>query len=115
MSFDVESLKTSVTCPNCHFPLQLSVTKSIDQEVEEQFNSVCALWDKWENNLLEEVGILEEKVDLLSKVEYRKAIEELISQQKLKEVLNPYLVPALLELTSDLKKLTLILMSFPKC
>ncbi|PGB08060.1 DUF6079 family protein [Bacillus toyonensis] len=114
LSFDVESLKTSVTCPNCHFPLQLSVTKSIDQEVEEQFNSVCALWDKWENNLLEEVGILEEKVDLLSKVEYRKAIEELISQQKLKEVLNPYLVPALLELTSDLKKVDFNINEFSK-
>jgi Family of unknown function (DUF6079) len=114
LSFDVESLKTNVTCPNCRFPLQFSDNKEIESLIKKQIDLVEVLWKKWEKSLLEELEVLKDNIELLSKKEYKEAIHELINQQELLVSFNEHLIPALLELTSDLKKVDFNIKKFTK-
>jgi len=104
LEFNVDDLDTYPACPHCHFPRLHDALpdRGVAGRIDALDKAVEELWTKWERQLFEELGKLEDKLPLLSAGE-RAVIEELRAAGHLPDEVGPDLLRALSSLAADLQ------------
>ena len=111
--FNVDDLDTYPVCPHCSFPRnhEALAGEGVADQIEGLGQAVARLWIKWERQLFDELGKLDDKLSLLS-VGERALIEELLAAGHLPDEISPELLRALSNLAADLQVVELSLDEF---
>lgn len=104
ISLDINMLDNSPVCDVCHFPERFTSNGTIEDKINNANISLNTLWNKWENHFFNELGKLQDKINLLSKEEYRAVIKNLLTEKKLPDQLDSIMINAVNELTSELQQ-----------
>jgi hypothetical protein len=111
--FNVDDLDTYPVCPHCSFPRnhEALAGEGVAGQIEGLEQAVARLWAKWERQLFDELGKLDDKLSLLS-VGERALIKELLAAGHLPDEISPDLLRALSNLAADLQVVELSLDEF---
>jgi len=94
------------TCPYCNFPDGAAAVANLDGRIEALQARLNALWERWQEQIFNELPGLAERLSLLAP-QHRETLMAFQQQGVLPETISDALLSALHELTSNLEPLEL--------